>query len=109
MVKKVQPDVGVLDVDGGPEPPGVPGDVVGEDDGPHARLARAGLAHQQNFFAVHVGYAKIICNAIMTCEEVHDITTRHARRTKSQQNVPSQLKASVLLSFFFTSLSNLTT
>ena len=40
--------MGVLDVDGGAEPPGVPGDVVGEDDGAHRRLARAGLAHQQN-------------------------------------------------------------
>ena len=40
--------MGVLDVDGGAEPPGVPGDVVGEDDAPHRRLAGAGLAHEQD-------------------------------------------------------------
>ena len=41
-------DVGVLHVDGGAQPAGVAGDVVGEDDGAHRRLARTGLAHQQH-------------------------------------------------------------
>ena len=41
--------MGVFDVDGGAEPPGVPGDVVGEDDAPHRRLAGARLAHEQHF------------------------------------------------------------
>lgn len=41
-------DVGMFDVDGGAEPPRVPGDVVGEDDGPHRRLPGARLAHQQH-------------------------------------------------------------
>ena len=40
--------MGVFDVDGGAEPPRVPGDVVGEDDAPHRRLAGTRLAHEQH-------------------------------------------------------------
>ena len=40
--------MGVFDVDGGAEPPRVPGDVVGEYDAPHRRLAGARLAHEQH-------------------------------------------------------------
>ena len=41
-----QPHVRVLHVDGGAEPPRVPGDEVREDDGPHAGLPRPWLPHQ---------------------------------------------------------------
>ena len=53
-----EPHVRVLHVNGGPQPPRVPGDEVGEDDGPHAGLAGPRLAHQQNLLSVHVKVCK---------------------------------------------------
>lgn len=38
----------VFNVEGGAEPHGVLGGVVGEDDGPHRGLTRSGLAHEQH-------------------------------------------------------------
>ena len=48
-----QPHVRVLHVYGGSQPSGVPSYEVGEDDGPHARLTRARLSHQQNLLTIH--------------------------------------------------------
>ena len=45
-----EPHVGVFDIDGGSQPPCVPGDVVGKDDGPHRGLAWPRLAHQKDLF-----------------------------------------------------------
>ena len=45
-------DVRVLDAECGAEAACVVGEVVGEDDGTHGRLATAALAHQQHF-ALH--------------------------------------------------------
>lgn len=42
------PDMRVFNVEGGAEPHGVLGGVVGEDDGPHRGLPRSGLAHEQH-------------------------------------------------------------
>ena len=39
----------MFDIDGGSQPPSVPGDVVGKYDGSHGGLPRAGLAHEQDF------------------------------------------------------------
>ena len=54
-----QSHVRVFNVDGGTQPASVASDVVGENDGTHRGLARAGLAHQQNFLlhGVAVGLA----------------------------------------------------
>lgn len=41
------PDMRVFNIQRGAEPHGVLGGVVGEDDGPHRGLARAGFAHKQ--------------------------------------------------------------
>ena len=50
--------MGVFDVDGGAEPPRVPGDVVGEDDAPHRRLAGTRLAHEQHLL-LHGGVGEL--------------------------------------------------
>ena len=55
---KELPDVRVLHIYGGPQSPRVPGYIVGEDDGPHAGLARPRLAHQQHLLPVHPGICK---------------------------------------------------
>ena len=48
-----QPHMGVLNINGGSQSPGVSGYEVGKDDGPHAGLARARFAHQQHLFTIH--------------------------------------------------------
>ena len=49
-----EPHVTVLHINGGPQPPRVPRDEVGEDDGPHTGLTRPRLSHQQHFFTIHL-------------------------------------------------------
>jgi len=48
-------DVVVLHVQGGRQPHRVPRHVVGKNKGAHGRLARPGLAHEQDLFLGHFG------------------------------------------------------
>mmetsp|Transcript_45277 Transcript_45277/g.137929 ORF Transcript_45277/g.137929 Transcript_45277/m.137929 type:complete len:98 (-) Transcript_45277:9-302(-) len=43
----------MLHVEGRGEAHGVAGEVVGEDDGAHGRLARVGLAHEKDLLLCH--------------------------------------------------------
>ena len=43
-------DIPVLDINGGPQSPGIPCNVVGKDYGSHAGLARPTFTHKKYLF-----------------------------------------------------------